>query len=235
MRKSILRSQSGFTLIELLAVMAIIGILAATVVPAVSGTREDSTDAEVKEGAFTVESISGDFFADQTAAEVVTPLTAEINANINADQTTAATSTQKKSSRWPETYLTGLGTSTGFYAVEFRASSTDTGSVARAVVITDDNGAEISRSDLLTKFTAVDFGLLTGISADDRADEYLSKQPKGVTLLSDGEFHNFLWLFKKTSSKQTDDDGRKVVVFKLIKVDQDEIGEEVVLTYGQIF
>jgi len=235
MRKSILRSQSGFTLIELLAVMAIIGILAATVVPAVSGTREASTDAEVKEGAFTVESISGDFFADQTAAEVVTPLTAEINANINADQTTAATSTQKKSSRWPETYLTGLGTSTGFYAVEFRASSTDTGSVARAVVITDDNGAEISRSDLLTKFTAVDFGLLTGISADDRADEYLSKQPKGVTLLSDGEFHNFLWLFKKTSSKQTDDDGRKVVVFKLIKVDQDEIGEEVVLTYGQIF
>jgi type II secretory pathway pseudopilin PulG len=215
--------------------MAIIGILAATVVPAVSGTREASTDAEVKEGAFTVESISGDFFADQTAAEVVTPLTAEINANINADQTTAATSTQKKSSRWPETYLTGLGTSTGFYAVEFRASSTDTGSVARAVVITDDNGAEISRSDLLTKFTAVDFGLLTGISADDRADEYLSKQPKGVTLLSDGEFHNFLWLFKKTSSKQTDDDGRKVVVFKLIKVDQDEIGEEVVLTYGQIF
>ena len=119
--------------------------------------------------------------------------------------------------------------------MEFRASSTDTGSVARAVVITDDNGAEISRSDLLTKFTAVDFGLLTGISADDRADEYLSKQPKGVTLLSDGEFHNFLWLFKKTSSKQTDDDGRKVVVFKLIKVDQDEIGEEVVLTYGQIF
>ena len=235
MRKSILRSQSGFTLIELLAVMAIIGILAATVVPAVSGTREASTDAEVKEGAFTVESISGDFFADQTAAEVVTPLTAEINANINADQTTAATSTQKKSSRWPETYLTGLGTSTGFYAVEFRASSTDTGSVARAVVITDDNGAEISRSDLLTKFTAVDFGLLTGISADDRADEYLSKQPKGVTLLSDGEFHNFLWLFKKTSSKQTDDDGRKVVVFKLIKVDQDEIGEEVVLTYGQTF
>ncbi len=215
--------------------MAIIGILAATVVPAVSGTREASTDAEVKEGAFTVESISGDFFADQTAAEVVTPLTAEINANINADQTTAATSTQKKSSRWPETYLTGLGTSTGFYAVEFRASSTDTGSVARAVVITDDNGAEISRSDLLTKFTAVDFGLLTGISADDRADEYLSKQPKGVTLLSDGEFHNFLWLFKKTSSKQTDDDGRKVVVFKLIKVDQDEIGEEVVLTYGQTF
>jgi type II secretory pathway pseudopilin PulG len=82
--------------------MAIIGILAAIVVPAVSGTREASTDAEVKEGAFTVESISGDFFADQTAAEVITPLTADIN----TDTDTTATSTQKKSSRWPETYLT---------------------------------------------------------------------------------------------------------------------------------
>ena len=235
MRKPILRSQSGFTLIELLAVMAIIGILAAIVVPAVSGTREASTDAEVKEGSFTVESISGDFFAAQTAAEVITPLTTDIDADINTDTDTAATSTQKKSSRWPETYLTGLGTSTGFYAVEFRATSTDTGSTVRAVNITDNDGQPISRSDLLTKYTTIDFDLLTGVSSDSRADEFLSKQPKGVTLVSDGDYHNFLWLFKKTSSKQTDDDGRKVAVFKLIKVDQDESGGEVMLTYGQIF
>ena len=43
-----LNSQRGFTLIELLTVMTTIGILAGIVVPAVSGTKEASNEAEVR-------------------------------------------------------------------------------------------------------------------------------------------------------------------------------------------
>ena len=103
--------------------MAIIGILAAIVVPAVSGIREASTEAGVKEGAFSVSSASGDFFAAQTAGELITPSTRPINATIKSDTDTSAASTQKKSTRWPEKYLTGDAVSAGLYANEFRTAT----------------------------------------------------------------------------------------------------------------
>ena len=43
-----LNSQRGFTLIELLTIMMTIGVLADIVVPAVSGTKEASNEAEVR-------------------------------------------------------------------------------------------------------------------------------------------------------------------------------------------
>ena len=92
-------------------------------VRAVSGIREASTEAGVKEGAFSVSSASGDFFAAQTAGELITPSTQAINATIKSDTDTSAASTQKKSTRWPEKYLTGDAVSAGLYANEFRTAT----------------------------------------------------------------------------------------------------------------
>mgnify|MGYP002725615659 CR=1 FL=1 len=232
--------QRGFSLIHLLSFISIILFLSAIVVPAVSGTREASTEAEVKEGAFSVSSAAGDFFSAQNSGEIVVPLTRAIDAEINSNSSTTAEFTQKKSTRWPEHYLTDNTATWGPYAEEFRTASSTADSRVRKVNIVDLDGAAVSRSTLLTKYTSIDFGVLTGTdTADDRSKAFLTKEPKGVDSLSSSEFHDFLWLFNKiTSAKGSSaDDGRKVAVFKLTKVEEDESGspKQVVLTYEQIF
>ncbi|HCH10475.1 MAG TPA: hypothetical protein DEW32_14905 [Dehalococcoidia bacterium] len=72
MKDGRLNSQRGFTLIELLTVMTTIGVLAGLVVPAVSGTKEASNEAEVRRRrrAFIVKGAANDFFAAQNSADV---------------------------------------------------------------------------------------------------------------------------------------------------------------------
>ncbi|MCH2316895.1 MAG: hypothetical protein MK524_11040 [SAR202 cluster bacterium] len=54
---------------------------------------------------------------------------------------------------------------------------------------------------MLTKYTSIDFGVLTGIdTTDDRTKAYLSKEPEGVDSPSSDKSHDFLWLFQKTTS-----------------------------------
>ena len=48
LRDGRLDSQRGFALVELLAVMTTMGVLAGIVVPAVSGTKEASNEAEIR-------------------------------------------------------------------------------------------------------------------------------------------------------------------------------------------
>ena len=249
MSKGILRNQRGFTLVELLAVMVIIGVLAAIVIPTISGTREKGIEATVKEGAFTVQGASGDFFASQTKAELITPVTRSVNADINDDTDTDTLLTQKISSRWPEQYITSDNATTSAYAIEFRTATSTTGSMVRKINITDLDGDAVSRSDLFTGFTAVDFGVLTGETAaeiDERSSAFLAKKPSEVDSTTQGLYHDFLWLLKKStsSSGSSTGDSRSLSVFKLVKVVQDEgqsqLDDEswvtqVVLTYEQVF
>jgi prepilin-type N-terminal cleavage/methylation domain-containing protein len=242
-------SQRGFTLIELLAVMTIIGVLAGIVVPAVSGTKEASNDAEVREGAFTVQSATNDFFAAQTSAEVVKPLTRRLNANINGEEGINDAFTQKIGTRWPEKYVTDHDTHMGAYAVEFRTSTTTTESKVRKVILRDQDGSPISRVNLLLRYTALDFDILSGLDeSDSRSEAFLSRIPGTVDSLSQGEYHDYLWLLKKSTSAHSsnNDNSREVAVFKLTRVEQDEsasdtgghepsMENQVVLSYDQIF
>ena len=64
----------GFTLIELLAVMAIVGVLAAIVSVAVSGTGQTSRDTQVQEDANSAGNAVADFFDDQPVTELLETL-----------------------------------------------------------------------------------------------------------------------------------------------------------------
>ena len=208
--------------------MAIIGILASIVVPAVSGTGESGRDAQTQQDASSTDTAALDFFQEATAGETLTQDEVSLTTAVNGT-TSSATSTQAASSRWPEKFITTDGaTSTAVYFNEFPTGD----SQVVDVIITDIDGDDITESGLLEGYSAVDFdALVTG--------GFMKRTPVSVESLSNEVFHNFLWMLKRgtSSSSSTDNDTRELVVFKLISVTVvDASGpDEITLTYGQIF
>ena len=244
--KAVLRKEKGFTLIELLAVMSIIAVLAGIVSTSVSGTSETSRDAAARQDAGTFTSAAADFFSDQEGAEVLTPTTVTVTALFNDETESPITSTKEvKSSRWPEVFITdelaSLGDSTTSpYINEFPTANADSAGLVVRVNIrgkddSDGNpGDVITRSQLLTGFTAVDFDALVtaGFAESDAASFTQTTEALGV------DFHNFLWLFKKSTSAGGSgaNDSRVISLFKLVSaeiIDTDP-ADTVELSYKQI-
>ena len=220
--------QRGFTLIELLAVMAIIGILAAIVVPTVSSTREAGKEAQAKQDATTVENAANEKFAKtQNSAETLKTETATTTAKINS--VAATSTTQTTSGRWPEKFITANASAKAIYGTEFPTSTSPT--VAN-VVITDLDGNAITSSALLGGYTAIDFKVL-------EAEGFMTDKPRSVdqvVTVAGKNFHTFLWLFRKETSASggSSNDARKVVLLKLKSAREIEGAGTVELTYVQV-
>ena len=193
--------------------MAIVAVLAAIVVPAVSGTSETSRDAQTQQDATAAETAAADFFNAQGNAVVLESETVTLIGTINGATPSTSTS-QTKSSRWPEVYITDEDATTtpAIYRAEFPTAGTEFSERNVNVIIIDQNGFAIPAELLLSRFTAIDFEVL-------RSDGFVQKIPNSVDSLS-RDFHNFLWLFRKQTSSggSAEFDSRKVVVFKLTKV-----------------
>ncbi|MCH8898178.1 MAG: prepilin-type N-terminal cleavage/methylation domain-containing protein [Chloroflexi bacterium] len=235
--KRLLRGEGGFTLIELLAVMAIVATLAGIVSTSVSGTNETSKTAAAKQDASTTVSAAGAYFADQEAAEVLTPSTVTVTALFDGEVVADIPTEQKISTRWPETYITeefdskqviGAATATP-YTNEFPTLNAAANTITVHVSIlgkadSDDVRIPITRKELLEGYTAIDFDRLVGDGTEDNPGGYSEKAPSSAvstTEALDLDFHNFLWLFRKTTSAggSGKNDSRVISVFKLERID----------------
>ena len=250
MMKRILQGDGGFTLIELLAVMAIVATLAGIVSTSVSGSNETSKVVAAQQDASTTTSAVGAYFADHEAAEVLETRNVTVTALFEDESAGAVVATEQKSgNRWPERIITeelaneGDAT-TSPYTNEFpTANSATNGKVVnisiRGTADADGNRASISRQDLLTGYTAIDFDKLVGDDTGDNPGGYSEKTPSSATEITEAngmDFHNFLWLFRKTTSAggSGENDSRVITVFKLERVDATS-STTVDLTFVQIF
>ena len=250
--KRLLKGERGFTLIELLAVMAIVATLAGIVSTSVSGTNETSKTAAAKTDASTTVSAAGAYFADQEAAEVLTPATVTVTALFDdEDASDIKAIEQKISTRWPETYITeafeaspNTADPTTPYTNEFPTANAAANTITVHVSIlgkadSDDVRIPITRKELLEGYTAIDFDRLVGDETEDNPGGYSEKAPSSAistTEALDLDFHNFLWLFRKTTSAggSGKNDSRVISVFKLERIDTIS-STTVDLTFVQIY
>ena len=221
--------QKGFTLVELLAVMAIIGVLAAIVIPTVSGTRDAGQDAQAKQDISTIENAANEKFSNgQNLAQILSTETATTTAQINS--VTATSTPQVISSRWAERFLTATTSAT--YLNEFPPAGGLTDGTVINVIVTDVDGIAITGSGLMSGYTAIDVDLL-------EKGGYMTQVPSSVgkvVTVGSFDYHIYLWLFRKETSAGggSADDARKAVLFKLKNAQIIEGTSTIELTYGQI-
>lgn len=230
--------------------MAIIAVLVAIVAPAVSGTKNSSTEAQAIQDAMQVRAAATDFFQDQNSSEVLTselkgdisPLEVKVgedSATSTYTGTNAATTTvtvdQQISSRWPEKFIVSNSTSTdSVYYLEFDNGGAGGTSTIDKVYIVDSDNKIIDLNDLLDDYTAIDVDTLI-----DSDQQYLEEEPASGDTVTDlsgtsSDPHTFLWLFRKTkSSGSSTFDNREVKVFKLESATK--VGSVYTLKYVEIF
>ena len=214
-----LAGERGLTLIELLAVMSIIGILSAIIVPAVTGSTSEGRDIQGLQDVTSVQSSAIDFFTAQNNAptlskrssDIATSIVDPLGASLNAPEPVIETT----SSAWPEKFVTDV------YESEPPTSGSPTEGVVLRVTLLDSTGRAITEQQILELFTAIDFDVLTGdtpVELDPRSAGFLQARPANRNkTAADGLFRSFLWLFEKksTAASAVAEDALQVVVFQL--------------------
>ncbi len=211
------RGQKGFTLVELMVVMAIMAVLATIVIPPVTGTKQVSSDTQVKQDAAALQTAVGKYNSESNGAEMVTT---------NATQLFGAS--ENTSSKWPEVTL-------------FSAYS---GELIAETILLDKNGTT-DRTNYAEDAISPIEGPAANLRAGYRAINWttlissgaLAETPSSESLLNNGK-HNYLWLLRvttiagaaNTAGTATFTTGRSVEVYSLTTVTSDGV-----LTYQRIY